>query len=87
MATGYDNAIPILRANKDANVAQGVTLKSIDSKLTTQTTTSTSEATADALIQGTQENLLSEILIQLKILNLHLGVASDNDFTEEDITE
>ena len=85
MATGYDNSITILRANKDANVAQGVTLKSIDSKISTQTSTSTSEATASSLQQEFQRSIQEDILLQLRILTKHWEIANDEIITERDL--
>lgn len=73
MATGYDNSITILRKNKDANVEQGVTLKSIDVKLDSQSTSSDQLDQTDNLILSVklQEEQLAvsiEILEQIKAL-------------------
>jgi len=85
MATGYDNLVPLTRKIRDEEVKQSASLTSIDTKLDTHSATRTSEATTDKLIQGTQEDLLTEILKELKILNLHQAHASEEPFTEEDI--
>ena len=44
------------------------------------------EQLAQGVVQDTLEDLLTQILIQLKILTVHQEKASDEIFTEEDIT-
>jgi len=69
----YDNTIPILREQKNEIVEQGLTLDSIDSKLTSQTTGVTQLDQKDLIIHlvSLQEDLLEvsrQILEQIKAL-------------------
>jgi len=84
-------------ATTATNVATGNTLQTANNTLQTANNTEQlaqgvvqdselAEQLAQGIVQDTLEDLLTQILIQLKILTVHQEKASDEIFTEEDIT-